>query len=130
MHDLKNFSKSAWNLIIYDNKTIIFQSKARGLKPLIIFIKKFNRKFNYLLVFDKIVGRAAALLLVYIKTSQVYTPIISKNGALVLKKYKISFEAEKRVKYIMGKASKAMCQWEILAKNQTPKKFWQLVKNR
>lgn len=130
MHDLNYFSKSAWNLIIYDNKTIIFQSKARGLKPLIIFIKKSDRKYKNLVVYDKIIGRAAALLLAYIKTSKVYTPIISHVGILVLKKYKISFEAEKRVKYIMGKASKAMCQWEILAKNQTPKKFWQLVKNR
>lgn len=128
MYNLPRFIKSKWNLIVYKNQKIIFYSKTRGLKPLIIFIKKFDSKYKNLVVYDKIIGRAAALLLAYIKASKVYTPIISHGAVSVLKKHKISFVTQKRVKYIMNFASKELCQWEKLAKNKTTTKFWPLVK--
>jgi len=129
MYNLETFEKSRWHLVIAKNQKIIFKSRARGLKPLIIFINKFGRRYTDLIIFDKIVGRAAALLQAYLKTSMVYTPMISHGAVSVLKKYKISFVASKRVKHIIDLASKELCQWEKLAKNKTLKKFWQLVKN-
>jgi len=128
MYNPPQFVKSHWNLIVYKDQKIIFKSKARGLKPLIIFIKKFDRKYKKLVVYDKIVGQAAALLLAYIKASNVYTPIISHGAASLFTKHKIGFMAQKRVKYIMDFASKELCQWEKLAKNKTPAQFWKLVK--
>lgn len=128
MYKLQKFTKSHWHLIVVRNNKIIFHSKARGIKPLIVLIKKFDRKYENLVVYDKIVGRAAALLLTHIKAYQVYTPIISQSAVSVFKKHKISFVARKKVKYIMDFASKELCQWEKLAKNKTPKKFWSLVK--
>lgn len=129
MYNLQKFKKSDWDLIVYKNKKIIFRSKDSGIKPLIKYVKKFDRKYKNLVVYDKIVGRAAALLLAYTNSSKVYTPIISHSGILVLKKYKIDFEAKKKVKYIMNYGSKDICKWEKLAKNKTPAVFWKLVKN-
>lgn len=129
MYNLQKFIKSQWDLLVYKNKKIIFHSKDSGLKPLIKYIRKFDRKYKNIIVFDKIVGRAAALLLAYINSSKVYTQIISHSGILVLKKYKIDFETKKQVKYIMNYGSKDMCKWEKLAKNKTPAAFWKLVKN-
>lgn len=129
MYNLEKFTKSHWHLVVVSCQKRIFQSKARGPNPLIIYIKKFARKFVHLVVYDKIVGRAAALLLVNLKPKKVYTPIISQGGVFVLKKYKIPFEAKNRVKYITDIASKELCQWEKLAKNKTPAAFWKLVKN-
>ena len=129
MYSLEKFEKSDWSLAAVKNKIIIFQSKSSGLKPLIKLIKKFSSRSAKLVVYDKIIGQAAALLLAYLKVSQVYTPLISQAGVLVLKKHHIEFEAKKRVKHIMDFASQELCHWEKLAKNKTPKKFWLLVKS-
>ena len=125
---LKEFSQGKWSFIVYHHDKVIFRSQASDLKPVIAYKKRFGKKHKKLIVYDKIVGRATALLLVLLKPAKVLTPLASQGGVFVLKKYKIKFDALKTAKYLMGVASGQMCQWEKLAQKKTPLSFWNLVK--
>lgn len=124
----QQFIQSKWSLLIYDGDKAIFCSQASGLKPIVSYLKKFRKKYKKVVIYDKIVGRAAALLFVLLKPSKVYTPLASQGGVFVLRKYRISYKADQQVKYLMGLASQQMCQWEKLAQKRTPQTFWNLVK--
>jgi len=128
MYTLSQFVKSGWSLVIYKQKRVFFRSQASDLKPLINYIKNKGLPKEELVIFDKYVGRAAALLIILIKPMKLYTPVISQGGFVVLKNKKISFEYMKKVKYLMNIASNAMCQWEKLAQNKSARTFLNLVK--
>jgi hypothetical protein len=128
MLTLAEFKRNKWSFIVYKNDKIIFRSKASDLKPIITFFKTTKFKKSHVIVFDKIIGRAAALLLSLIKPKEIRTLIISQSGKAVLHRMKIQFIAIKKVRYVMKFGSKKLCLWEKLAKNQTPLQFWNLVK--
>lgn len=124
--NLAEFKKSGKSLTIFDGEKIVFSSEKDALEPLIEFIK-LNSSFENLIIFDKYIGRAAAMLMTLLKPKKVYTPVISQFGKEVFEKHKISCEAEKEVEYLMGIASDSMCQWEKLSVGKSPQEFLEIV---
>ncbi len=91
MTDYADFS-----LVLIKNKKVIYSSKESGLKPLVECVNKF--KLKNCVLYDKVVGLAAARLIVYSKMiSNVITPVCSKQAKELLTKNKIKIEAEQIV---------------------------------
>lgn len=128
MYTLKQFAKSKWSLAVYKCQKVFFRSQASGIKPLIFYIKKHGTNEKNLVIYDKNVGRAAALLMVLIKPEKIYTPVISEKGLKALNGNKIDYYAAKKVKYLKGIASEGICKWEKLATGKTPLTFWGIVR--
>lgn len=104
------------SLVIYkDNQTKTY--KEHGLEPLLIYLEESNFKDSY--VFDKTVGRAAALLYVYGDADYVYADTISKPAIEILKKNHIKYEAKNVVEEIQNKSKTGLCPFEELTKNIT-----------
>ncbi len=82
-------------LEVYLEQKLIFHSDEKWLHPLLEFEKFLSNK-NYdrskLLIRDKIVGRAAALILIYLGIQNVKAGILSNPGMEVLKKHNVNFE--------------------------------------
>ena len=127
VYSFDRFKRSHWSLVVIRDSRIIFRSKASAIKPLIRFIESGPVESGKLTVYDKYVGRAAALLIVLIKPVEVQTPVISEGGREVLEKYEIPFQAERDVKYLMGIASDDMCKWEKMTIGKSPDEFWGLL---
>ncbi|NOY88441.1 MAG: DUF1893 domain-containing protein [FCB group bacterium] len=128
MYSFEKFVKSRWSLVIIGKGKIIFKSQASGIKPLVTFIKKDEGNNDQdLVIYDRYIGRAAALLMVLINPSKVYTPVISEGGRDALEEYKITYFAQQQVKYLMGYASDKMCRWEKMAMNKTPQELWEVL---
>jgi len=127
MYSFDRFIKSSWSLVVLAEGRIIFRSRASAIKPLIRFIRSDLTSSSHLVIFDKYIGRAAALLMVLIKPVRVHTPVISEGGRQVLDKYQIPYEARKQVKYLMGMASDEMCRWEKMAAGKTPEEFLKML---
>jgi len=101
------------SLIIVKNGKIIFTSKTHGMAPLLEAIEKIGvSQLAGSLVVDKALGKAAALLVCYIKAKEVYAKIMSVNARKLLTIFKIKYTAEKIIPEIMNKSGTDICPFE------------------
>ena len=61
---------------------------------------------------DEVIGRAAAMLLIYGRVRSIYTPLISEHAIDILDKYKIYYEYENKVPFILNRTKDGMCPME------------------
>ena len=132
MYNFEQFKNSNLSLVIVCHNEPIFQSDAGAITPLIDFINsedynKYSGDTGQLIIYDKYIGRAAALLMILINPTKVCTPLISQFGREVFEKYQIVYEADAEVKYLMGVASEDMCHWEKMTVGKTPEEFWTML---
>ena len=98
---LKNESIS---LVIVKESKILYKSSASGIRGLIEAIEDLKDDMHDSSVADKVVGRAAALLLAYSRVGGVYAEILSEEGMKALKENNIAFEFERTVPIIFDKS--------------------------
>lgn len=109
------FLSSTASLVVFHGDEIAFESDASDLRPLVTYLGQIEPSGDDVTIFDRYVGRAAALLMTLVEPIKVYTGVISDGGAAVLEQFSIPFEASERVAYLMGVASADMCRWEKAA---------------
>jgi hypothetical protein len=112
-------------LEVFNDNKLIFYSDAKWLHPL-FELEKFLSTNNYepanLIVKDKIVGRAAALLQVYLGIRTIKAGIMSEIGREVLEKFEVKYEYEKLVDQIQ-------CRTEEMLKDEyDPEKAYKTLK--
>ncbi len=112
------------SLLVYKDGNITFQDE-HGIQPLLIQIKKKGLK-NAIVV-DKVVGKAAALLMVYGKVKQVHTNIIAKDAIKVFDKYKVEYSYNEIVDHIQNMKKDGLCPMEQKVLNvNSPKKAYKI----
>lgn len=112
------------SLLVYKDGNIVFQDE-HGIQPLLIQIKKKGLK-NAVVV-DKVIGKAAALLMVYGKVKQVHTNIIAKDAIPVFEKYKVEYSYNEVVDYIQNNKKDGLCPMEQkVLKVNSPKKAYKI----
>ena len=129
MYSFERFKQSTWSLVILAEGRIIFRSRAKAVMPLRRFLAVRTSVNQPLVIYDKYVGRAAALLMALIRPTQVFTPVVSEAGKATLEHYAIAFEADAEVKYLMGIASDDMFRWEKMSLGKSPEEFLALLDN-
>lgn len=92
-----------------------YTSCDRGVKALLSL--QSDNTLNGASVADKIVGKAAAFLLVRGRVSEVYAEVISASGAEVLKAHNIPFKFGKLTDCIVNRAGTGMCPMEEAVKD-------------
>ena len=123
----EKFIKTKFSLWIFSNEKIIFRSKKEGLQPIVDYLKQSGLNNKNIIVFDKIIGNAVALLLVLLKPKKVCTLTISSSGLRIFKKYKINYSALKNVDIIKGKNTQEICPMEKLSAGKSPKDFYKIL---
>jgi len=112
---------------VFSHGRLVFHSREHNVRPV---IKLIDRKLeNPLVIYDKYIGRAAALLFSLVRPKRIYTPIISVLGTQTLNQYHIPYTAKKRVSHLMNIASTGTCRWEKLSVGKKPYEFLKLVKS-
>jgi hypothetical protein len=123
------FIKSGDSLQVFEAEHRIYSSSEKMLLPLLKYINDFATEHQHVIVFDKIVGNAAALLLVKARCAGVYTPLASKPALKTLDEYNIDYKVTVVVPYIQRVGSQEMCPMERLSSSKTPESFYQMVKD-
>lgn len=104
-----------------NNYTIIasngYKSTDNGIYPVINKIKENKEFFKDLIVADKIVGKASAMLFSLSRVKEVYCLVLSKAGKVVLDKYDIKCHYESLVDYIINRKGNDMCPMEKAIKD-------------
>ncbi len=95
--------------IIY-KKEQVYTAKTSGIKPIMEFLEEGILKNAF--VVDKVIGKAAAMLMVYGQVKEIYTPLISTPALSLLQQNNIPVTYEKEVPYIINRKKDGMCIME------------------
>lgn len=100
----------------------VFTATDKGIKPLITWLREDPKFFQGASIADKVIGKAAAMLMVYGGAKEVYAGVLSEASAEFLTKEQIPFTCKERVPYIINRDKTDMCPMEKRARGlQTPK---------
>lgn len=110
----------------FENKTI-FSSNGKWLHPLFDMEDFLNRE-NYdpakLMLYDKIIGKASALMIIRLGIGKVTGGIVSKPAESVFLEWGVEYTAEKQVDYIDCKTE------QILMDVSDPEEVYQIIRIR
>ena len=123
------FLISGDSLQVYEGKRLVFASSKDRLIPLLEYIDGLAPLHQRVVIFDKIMGNAAALLSVKAGCREVHSPLGSQLAINTLNKYSIKYHLTKVVPYIQKPNQEDMCPMEKLSLNKEPEEFYEAIKN-
>ena len=117
-------------LHIYNASNIlIFSSDKERLQPLLEYLHKYDCRVKDTIIFDNIMGNAAALLAIFSGCREVYSPVGSELAINNFKKFGIKYHIENVVKFIQHPNVTGICPMEKLSINRSPQEFYRLLLN-
>lgn len=115
INDLKDILlKENHTLVIYKNNASVITSNDRGVNSLIKLIKEDKSQLSGSLIADKVIGKAAALLMIYAGVKEIYAQIISKPALQTLLKHNVKVYYDKEVERIINRKGDGLCPMETL----------------
>jgi len=124
-----DFLASADTLRIYRDGALAFASQKARLLPLYDYLNS-GSDLPPVVVFDKVMGNAAALLTVLACGREVYSPLGSQLAVATLKASGIAYHLDKTVPRIMQADGVSLCPMEALSIGRTPDDFYRELKAR
>ncbi len=115
-------------LQVYKDNQLLFTSKRDRLLPIIEYVNQFAPHHQQVVIFDKIMGNAAALLAVKADCREVYSPLGSQLAVTTLDKYGIKYQLTESVPYIQKPGKEEMCPMEKLSLDKDPGEFYEVMK--
>ena len=114
LNNAKNILKSTNSTIVVVGGENIYTSKERGVKPLLHLLTEKKGFLKGASVADKVIGKAAALLMVLGEIKEVHTLIISEPAIKVFEKHNIPCFYDKKVDRIVNRTGDGLCPMETL----------------
>ena len=110
----KSLLKSTDSTLAVVSVDDFFTSHERGVKPLLYLLKEKKGFLKGASVADKVIGKAAALLMALGEIKEVHTLIISEPAIQVFEKYNIPCFYDKKVDRIINRTGDGLCPMETL----------------
>lgn len=115
---LKNILlKENHTIVIYKSDASVVVSDDRGVAPLMKLLNEDKEQLRDSMIADKVIGKAAALLMVYGKVKEVFTPTISVPAIEVFKNHNVKITYDKIVERIINRKGDGLCPMETLCLN-------------
>jgi hypothetical protein len=126
----KEFLASQDTFRVYKDNQLVFASQKDRLMPPVEYLGKFASHADDVVVFDRIIGNAAALLLILTSCREVFSPLGSEMAIRTLNPAGIKYHFDKTVDFIRDKSGMDMCPMEKLSLNKNPEEFYRALKER
>ncbi|MBM3154231.1 MAG: DUF1893 domain-containing protein [Chloroflexi bacterium] len=123
------FLESGDTLRVYAGDALVFSSRSDRLVPLLDYLEQFGES-QAVVMMDKVVGNAAALLMVQADCRKVYSPLGSKVAMKTLGKWGVGFHFDKVVPYISRVGGVGMCPMEEMSVGKSPEEFLAVLRAR
>lgn len=124
------FLSSGDTLRVYRGDRLVFSSTRDRLLPLLEYLERLAARPQRVVIIDKLMGNAAALLSIKAGGREVFSPLGSQLAVATLKKYGIKYHLDEIVPYIRRDDGQAMCPMEQLSIGKTPEEFYKAVSDR
>ena len=116
-------------LQVYKDSKLLFSSNKDRLLPLLEYLDRFATYHQQVIIFDKIMGNAAALLSIEASCQEVYSPLGSQLAIKTLEKYGIKYHITELIPYIQQPNREDMCPMEKLSLNKGPTEFYEVMRS-
>lgn len=103
------------SIVVVKENNVVYKSDKNGLLPIIDVYDSDKKILDGAAVADKVIGRAAALILIEANISKLYAQLISENAISILDNTNIKYEYDKKVKEIRNRDNTGMCPMEELS---------------
>lgn len=103
------FLTSSDTLRVYQGNKLFFSSNKDRLIPLLDYIARYRHNPEPVVLLDKVMGNAAALLSVLAGGREVYSPLGSQLAVKTLDRYGIKYHLTEIAAYIRSSNGKGMC---------------------
>ena len=107
--------ENEYSIVVVKENEIVYKSESKGLQSLISLYKNDEDTLENSSIADKVIGRAAALILVDSNIKEVYADLISENAIDILDKSDIPYEYKTQVTEIRNRDNTGMCPMEELS---------------
>ena len=112
---LEQLVNSENNLMVFREDELIFSSSGRGIAPLIEAIDAIGRvNLRGVVTADRVVGKAAALLNLYMGASEVHAGVISSGAKKLLSEHGVGYEYLEDTDVVKAKDGVVFCPFEKL----------------
>lgn len=116
--------------MVYDENQLIYSSNKNGIRPHLEAIELLGNQLHGKIMVDKIVGRAAALLMLYTQAREIHALVLSSPARNVLKG-KVEYVYDKLVDQIKTKDGRIYCPFERMVQNiDDPKEAYYSIKRK
>ncbi|MBR0085003.1 MAG: DUF1893 domain-containing protein [Lachnospiraceae bacterium] len=105
------------SIVVVKEDKIVYETKGNGVAPLLKLVQTDPGILEGASVVDKIVGKAAAVLLTLCKAAEVYAVTLSKAGKDYLEKNGIKVSCDKCIEMIENRQRNGMCPFEMSVKD-------------
>jgi hypothetical protein len=126
----EDFLESGDSLRIYQGERLCFSSTKDRLIPLLEYLGGEAPADKPLVIFDKIVGNAAALLAIKAGCGEIFSPLASQLATKTLDKCGVKYKFSRIVPVILEPGRPEMCPMEELSIGKTPEEFYQIMKKK
>ena len=123
----QEFTASDDTLRVYEGDRPVFSSRKDRLLPLMEYLDRFASAHQGVVIFDKIIGNAAALLAIKAGGREVFSPLGSELALQTLEKYGIAYHFTRTVPTIQRADGEDMCPMEKLSLGKEPDEFHQAM---
>ena len=123
----EEFVSSTNTLRVYEDDVLVFSSSEERLLALLEYIEVSASAHQSIVVLDKVMGNAAALLAIKARCWEAYSPLGSTLAIETLDKYAIKHYIEQVVPYIQQDNQEEMCPMERLSIDKNPEEFYALM---
>ena len=132
IYELKDiFLKEHHTIVIYKSDASVVVSDDRGVAPLMNLLNEDKEQLRDSMIADKVIGKAAALLMVYAGVKEVFTPTISVPAVEVFEKHNVKITYDKVVERIINRKGDGLCPMESLCLNvENPEEAFDVIRRR
>jgi len=129
---LDELEESGMNLLVFSGGKMVYSSDERGIMPLVDAIDVIGGEgLGDLITADRIVGKAAALLNVYLGAREVHAMLISAGAKGLLLERGIPFEFREETDAIKMRDGVIFCPFERMVQDVSdPEEAYSMMKER
>lgn len=104
-----------YSIVLVKENEIVNTSRKNGLLPILDLYNNDKSILENAIVADKVIGKAAALILKEANIKELYAELISENAIELLDKTNIKYRYNKKVREIRNRDNTDICPMEELA---------------
>ncbi len=124
------FEASSDTLRVYEGENLVYSSEEERLLPLLGYIAEYGDSPRPVVVFDKVMGNAAALLAIKAGCSEVFSPLGSEPATESLEKYGVQYTINELIPFILQDNGVDICPMERLSLGKDPEEFYRAMLER